>query len=491
MAELEIKNQPRLGVKRLMELTVTGVRYRLFRSFMTVVVIAVAVAFMLNMLVGSLVTSAVMRDTKERLDELRLASTWLSRVTLPVSVEEVLYEAAAIDFAGERYKELVRFSGTDRWSLIAFKEAAEEAVVYLDFLKGLPYGKRRTLVGPEATVADFDALDDPERRASFFRSLATMRTIEFPASPEAFSVFLKEWPEVRHRAETIREGRNAAVRKIAAYLQDEDALVALTDVDGAFGDVLREAGFILEKDVAADVAALAEDNILIRSIEATLGLNVMQKAWAARLDKDPSDIRPERVWPLLRESGTAFWYLGEVEARTGERPDWKLDEVMRVANQRVELNMLGNVERAGVGYSGDGLLGLGARVTMLIFVSMMVCVVGIANAMLMSVTERYREIATLKCLGALDGSIMMIFILEATFLGVVGGIFGAFLGAAIALMRSAFGFGPVMLESLPVGDIFLSLILAVVMGTVLAAVASVYPSWKAARLAPMEAMRIE
>ena len=48
----------------------------------------------------------------------------------------------------------------------------------------------------------------------------------------------------------------------------------------------------------------------------------------------------------------------------------------------------------------------------LIGLSLLVCVVGIANAMLMSVTERFREIGTMKCLGALDSFIVKLFLLE-------------------------------------------------------------------------------
>ncbi|HOT52163.1 MAG TPA: hypothetical protein PLI07_14365, partial [Candidatus Hydrogenedentes bacterium] len=46
-------------------------------------------------------------------------------------------------------------------------------------------------------------------------------------------------------------------------------------------------------------------------------------------------------------------------------------------------------------------------------ISLLVCVVGITNAMLMSVTERYREIGTMKCLGALDWFVVKLFLIEA------------------------------------------------------------------------------
>ena len=61
-----------------------------------------------------------------------------------------------------------------------------------------------------------------------------------------------------------------------------------------------------------------------------------------------------------------------------------------------------------------------SKQTWLISLSLLVCVVGIANAMLMSVTERFREIGTMKCLGALDTFIVKLFLLESTFQGLAG-----------------------------------------------------------------------
>ncbi len=127
----------------------------------------------------------------------------------------------------------------------------------------------------------------------------------------------------------------------------------------------------------------------------------------------------------------------------------------------------------------------------LVTLSLMVCVVGITNAMLMSVTERFREIATMKCLGALDSFIMINFVLESALLGVAGGIGGVVLGMLLGVLRSLWGFGSLALSNLPGLELLWAAGLCLVAGVVLAAMAAVYPAWVAARLAPMEAMRIE
>ena len=109
----------------------------------------------------------------------------------------------------------------------------------------------------------------------------------------------------------------------------------------------------------------------------------------------------------------------------------------------------------------------------------------------MSVTQRFREIATLKCLGALDGFIAMTFIIEACVLGIVGGLAGALAGLTIGVLRMFGVFRSVLIPAIPYGDLAVAVGASVVLGVVLAAVATVLSSLKAARLAPMEAMRVE
>lgn len=66
------------------------------------------------------------------------------------------------------------------------------------------------------------------------------------------------------------------------------------------------------------------------------------------------------------------------------------------------------------------LSGLDDKTKFLIILSLLVSAVGIVNAMLMSVTERYKEIGTMKCLGALDSLIIRLFVIESSILGFVG-----------------------------------------------------------------------
>jgi len=120
-----------------------------------------------------------------------------------------------------------------------------------------------------------------------------------------------------------------------------------------------------------------------------------------------------------------------------------------------------------------------------------VAFVGILNAMLMSVTERFREIGTMKCLGALDGFIVKLFLIESAFQGVAGALIGVTLGLALSMISAAVTFGQFAWANVPAGRIATSLAWCVLVGVGLTVAGAVYPAWQAARMQPIEAMRVD
>ncbi len=127
----------------------------------------------------------------------------------------------------------------------------------------------------------------------------------------------------------------------------------------------------------------------------------------------------------------------------------------------------------------------------LVVLSLMVCVVGIANAMLMSVTERYKEIGTMKCLGALDRFIIKLFLLESGFMGLFGSIAGALLGGFLITIVSSINYGLEVITKFPIASFLYYFVIAVILGTVLAVIGAIYPAYTAARMVPADAMRSE
>jgi ABC-type antimicrobial peptide transport system permease subunit len=136
--------------------------------------------------------------------------------------------------------------------------------------------------------------------------------------------------------------------------------------------------------------------------------------------------------------------------------------------------------------------GIQARQIWLIAISLLVTVIGITNAMLMAVTERYREIGTMKCLGALDRFIVELFVLEAGFQGLAGSIGGSLTGVILMTLASMARFGARnVISHYPVFEILIWVVGGIILGVILAVVGAIYPAYRAAKLPPAEAMRVE
>ncbi|MCE9592251.1 MAG: FtsX-like permease family protein [Planctomycetes bacterium] len=135
--------------------------------------------------------------------------------------------------------------------------------------------------------------------------------------------------------------------------------------------------------------------------------------------------------------------------------------------------------------------GANAMDVWLIVMAMMTCAVGIANAMLMSVTERFREIGTMKCLGAQDNLVVKLFLLESGVLGVVGALIGIVLGVLVTLLGAVLQFKGHGIGNFPVRDGVVVILLSILGGVVLSVVGAVYPAYSASRMRPVDALRVD
>lgn len=127
----------------------------------------------------------------------------------------------------------------------------------------------------------------------------------------------------------------------------------------------------------------------------------------------------------------------------------------------------------------------------LIIMALLTCAVGIANAMLMSVTERFREIGTMKCLGAEDNAVVKLFLIESALVGLTGSIMGIALGLILSLTVSLLQFGGFTFDYLPWFAIVRTLALSILAGMLLCLIGAGYPAFIAARMRPVEALRVE
>ncbi|WP_207260714.1 FtsX-like permease family protein [Desulfovibrio sp. Huiquan2017] len=139
----------------------------------------------------------------------------------------------------------------------------------------------------------------------------------------------------------------------------------------------------------------------------------------------------------------------------------------------------------------QGAVAMSAKERWIVILSLLVCAVGIVNAQLMSVTERFSEIGVMKCLGALDSMILRLFLLEAGMQGLAGAFAGALLGCLFSLLAGVVRFGFAALSSLPLPSMLGSLGLATLAGCGLSLLGVLYPAWLAARMDPIKAIRAE
>jgi putative ABC transport system permease protein len=117
-------------------------------------------------------------------------------------------------------------------------------------------------------------------------------------------------------------------------------------------------------------------------------------------------------------------------------------------------------------------------------ISLLVGAIGIANVMLVSVTERTREIGIRMAVGARGGDVLVQFLTEAVVLASLGGAVGLALGAGIAWVMAVRGDWPTLLSP-PV------MVGTVVLAGLAGVVAGFYPALRASRLDPIEALRYE
>ena len=117
-------------------------------------------------------------------------------------------------------------------------------------------------------------------------------------------------------------------------------------------------------------------------------------------------------------------------------------------------------------------------------VSLLVGGIGVMNIMLVSVTERTREIGVRMSLGATRGQILFQFLIESMTLTVIGGVIGMFFGTGVAFLVSYFaGWPPLVSWYVILGGVLFSMTIGIVFG--------ILPANKASKLDPIEALRYE
>ncbi len=167
---------------------------------------------------------------------------------------------------------------------------------------------------------------------------------------------------------------------------------------------------------------------------------------------------------------------------------WSGYEILNAMWPRSSDDLKQKILLSGYEFAGSRF-GTGPKDLWLAILSLTVCVVGIVNAQLMAVTERFREIGTYKCLGALDSFVVRIFVLESIYQGIMGGTAGALMGILIATITLFTKFGTIVFTSWPALSMLITFAEALLLSVFLSFIGVLYPALVASRMHPAVALR--
>lgn len=196
---------------------------------------------------------------------------------------------------------------------------------------------------------------------------------------------------------------------------------------------------------------------------------------------------PDNIWPLVFKYDEPKQLVVKAEStdymtEVGRKCKEILNATLTTDSEKIKY------ESTDLAQSASQLQQLSSSANILLIgiasISLLVGGIGVMNIMLVSVTERTREIGIKKALGARKNRILRQFLMEAIFLSGIGGLFGVVVGIIMSKIISLVALIPTAINPYAV-------IIAVVFSMVIGVVFGMVPSIKASKLNPIEALRYE
>jgi len=457
-----IERQRRLPFTKAIQISLKSIKVRFWRSMLTAGSIILAIAFLMSQLTSAEIVRALEETANKRV-RVNGANKWL--------VDEDAADLKKIaDQRDSDAKQLV----TDLQPILDAYDTAE-----------------RRLAAGKALAA---VAEDAEIRRRLKDTMAELARARKALNDEAVQAARLEYEtddaerqrlERRLRATNVtsaRESINEALKAVKARLKKSHS---------AYKDYVRKHS---EHQQAAGRVTSAEKRLAAAERAAAEAHTAFPDQSPAPEGSEELDRLEKTFRAAKRKNDRAEKRIASAENRA-ERAKKRHEAATRKALKELLAKQGGQTGDAAETKVREIELPLGLTLTStrlwIISLALLVCLVGITNAMLMSVTERYREIGTMKCLGALDSFIIKIFLLESSFVGILGVLLGVVLGFGLTLLVQLNNFGTFVTRYFPGSGILKWTVVAIAVGAVLSALGGILPARRAARMTPVQAMRVE
>lgn len=498
-----IGDPPKLPNRVAIQVAYGSIRVRLSRSLVTVSSVVLAVTFLLVVLGGEISSNAVFtrwsRDIRPA-EDAAAARTLLTqpRDTLSLITHLRDNRENTLQWAEHLDIEVPEFAS----------DLPSRALIIAYWLERLRPSQRYLIVRNQsigAWLLQFDAEGDlvyardadgnpsdgglAPKVAQFIDIGSDFTGTRLPVPDQALASLATDMPQLTAAVRALRE----AERRRLAQVQEAGGAQAVIDslLAGADDQTLLTQGMPLNQLILGMDAERREELIHHYHID-NLRLAAQEVLGATRIVTD--DAGNEEALPPLPLTA-----IGDGRLDNHPKSDNVKQELLEAIGEDGLATVLANQQRRR---TLDGLRSTftsmnydpeeGKERTMwLVLLSLLVCIVGIVNSMMMAVTERFREIATMKCLGAMDSFILKTFMIESGSVGFVGAVLGAVIGVILVLIQSTTRFGASFWAALPLDYLAMAALASLACGLFLTIFGALLPAYKAARMHPIEAMRLE